>query len=707
MKVYETKQIRNLALLGHAGSGKTTLSESILLEGGAITRRGTVEERNTVSDYYEYEQERGCSVFSTPLFTEWKDHKFNILDTPGYDDYIGEMVSSLRVADIGAIVINAHSGVEVGTENGWTQAEKNNKPVMFILNKIDNDQVDFDKSAADLKERFGNSVVFVQYPGNKGAGFNQIIDVLGKKTMQFSGVGEPKYSDAPADAAFEQFRGELMEAIAETDEDLMNKYFDAGELTDEEMLNGFKKAFINRQIFPVLVASSKLGVGVSSIMQFMIDYCPSPLEVLPAKPDDDKDIIADAKAPISLFVYKMLSEAHLGEMTFFRVMSGTLKTGVDLINEQKNATERFNQLFIVNGKKRVEIEALQAGDIGATVKLKSTHSSHTLHEKGKNISFPAISYPNPKIRIAIVPKVKGEEEKIGLALNAIHLEDPTLIIKHSQELRQTIISAQGDLHLAAIKWRLSNRFKVEAEFIDPKVPYRETIQKQVKGSYRHKKQSGGSGQFAEVHMLIEPWYEDMPNPAGITVRGKELIDLDWGGKLEYLNCIVGGVIDQRFMPAILKGVMDKMQFGPLTGSYVRDIRVAIYDGKMHPVDSNEAAFKTAGMNVFKENFTQASPKLLEPIYNVEIKVPEDFVGDVMSDLPSRRGVILGIDSEGRYQIIKARMPLAELDKYATGLRAMTQARATYSSEFSEYAAVPPNVQQELIDAYKKLNTDDE
>lgn len=707
MKVYETKQIRNLALLGHAGSGKTTLSESILLEGGAITRRGTVEERNTVSDYYEYEQERGCSVFSTPLFTEWKDHKFNILDTPGYDDYIGEMVSSLRVADIGAIVINAHSGVEVGTENGWSQAEKNNKPVMFILNKIDNDQVDFDKSAADLKERFGNSVVFVQYPGNKGAGFNQIIDVLGKKTMQFSGTGEPKYSDAPADAAFEQFRGELMEAIAETDEDLMNKYFDAGELTDEEMLTGFKKAFINRQIFPVLVASSKLGVGVSSIMQFMIDYCPSPLEVLPAKTDDDKDIIADAKAPISLFVYKMLSEAHLGEMTFFRVMSGTLKTGVDLINEQKNATERFNQLFIVNGKKRVEIEALQAGDIGATVKLKSTHSSHTLHEKGKTISFPAISYPNPKIRIAIVPKVKGEEEKIGLALNAIHLEDPTLIIKHSQELRQTIISAQGDLHLAAIKWRLSNRFKVEAEFIDPKVPYRETIQKQVKGSYRHKKQSGGSGQFAEVHMLIEPWYEDMPNPAGITVRGKEVIDLDWGGKLEYLNCIVGGVIDQRFMPAILKGVMDKMQFGPLTGSYVRDIRVAIYDGKMHPVDSNEAAFKTAGMNVFKENFTQASPKLLEPIYNVEIRVPEDFVGDVMSDLPSRRGVILGIDSEGRYQIIKARMPLAELDKYATGLRAMTQGRATYSSEFSEYAAVPPNVQQELIDAYKKLNTDDE
>ena len=662
MKVYETKQIRNLALLGHAGSGKTTLSESMLLEGGAITRRGTVEERNTISDYYEYEQERGCSVFSTPLFTEWKDYKFNILDTPGYDDYIGEMVSALRVADMGAIIINAHSGIEVGTENGWTQAEKNNKPVMFVLNKLDNDQVEFDNSAADLKERFGNSVVFVQYPANKGAGFNQIIDVLGKKSMQFSGMGEPKYSDAPADANFEKFRGELMEAIAETDEDLMNKYFDAGELTDEEMINGFQKAFINRQIFPVLVASSKLGVGVNSMMQFIVDYCPSPIEVLPAKTEDDKDIIADAKAPISLFVYKMLSEAHLGEMTFFRVMSGTLKPGVDLINEQKNATERFNQLFIVNGKKRVEIEALQAGDIGATVKLKSTHSSHTLHEKGKNISFTAISYPNPKIRIAITPKVKGEEEKVGLALNAIHLEDPTLIIKHSQELRQTIISAQGDLHLAAIKWRLLNRYKVEAEFIDPKVPYRETIQKQVKGSYRHKKQSGGSGQFAEVHMLIEPWYEDMPNPAGITVRGKEVIDLDWGGKLEYLNCIVGGVIDQRFMPAILKGVMEKMQFGPLTGSYVRDIRVAIYDGKMHPVDSNEAAFKTAAMNVFKDNFTQASPKLLEPIYNVEIKVPEDFVGDVMSDLPSRRGVILGIDSEGRYQVIKARMPLAELDK---------------------------------------------
>ncbi len=707
MKVYETKQIRNLALLGHAGSGKTTLSEAMLFEGGAITRRGTVEERNTTSDYYELEQERGCSVFSTPMFSEWKDIKFNILDTPGYDDYIGEMVSSLTVADMGVLVVNAHSGIEVGTENGWAQADKLNKPVVFVLNKVDNDQFDLEKNVSELKERFGNSVVFVQYPGNKGAGFNQIIDVLNNKTLQFSGSGDPAVSAAPSDPEFEQFRGELMEAIAETDEDLMNKYFDAGELTDEEMKIGLKNAIIKRQIFPVLVSSSKLNIGVNSLMQFIVDYCPSPLDAIPAKSTEDKVIPADAKGPIALFVYKMLSEAHLGEMTFFRVMSGTMKAGVDLTNDQKNTVERFNQIFIVNGKKRVEVEALQAGDIGATVKLKSTQSSHTLHEKGKNIVFPAIAYPNPKVRAAIVPKVKGEEEKVGLALNAIHLEDPTLIIQHSQELRQTIISAQGDLHLAAIKWRLLNRYKVEAEFIDPKVPYRETIQKQVKGSYRHKKQSGGSGQFAEVHMMIEPWYEDMPNPAGITVRGKELIDLDWGGKLEYLNCIVGGVIDQRFMPAILKGVMDKMLVGPLTGSYVRDIRVAVYDGKMHPVDSNEAAFKTAGMNVFKENFTQASPKLLEPIYNVEIRVPEDFVGDVMSDLPSRRGVILGIDSEGRYQIIKARMPLAELDKYATGLRAMTQGRATYTSEYAEYQAVPPNVQQELIDAYKKSSTEDE
>lgn len=707
MKLYETKKIRNLALAGHAGSGKTTLAEALLFNSGAINRRGTVEEKNTVSDFYEFEQDRTCSILAAPMFAEWKDHKFNIIDTPGYDDYIGEAVAGIRAADITIINLNASSLLEVGTENAWHQAELMNKPVVFVMNKMDNDQVDFEKNVSELKDRFGNSVAFIQYPGNKGAGFNIINDILKGKSYEFAGQGDAKESDINKDDTYNKYHGELMEAVAETNEDLMNKYFDAGELSDEDIVGGLKTAIINRQIFPVLIAGAKGNIGTQTLMQFVIDYCPAPDEVVPEKSTEVQEVKVDSKAPVALFIYKMMSEANLGEMYYFKVMSGTLKPGLDLTNDQKNAAERINQIFTVNGKKRVEVEALSAGDLGAAVKLKSSQISHTLHEKALAVAFEPIQYPNPKVRIAIVPKTKGEEEKVGMALNAIHNEDPTLLIEHSQELRQTILKAQGDLHLGAIKWRLNNRYKVDTEFIEPRVPYRETIQKQVKGSYRHKKQSGGAGQFAEVHMLIEPWSENLPNPAGITVRGKEMIELEWGGHLEYMNCIVGGVIDARFMPAILKGVMEKMQFGPLTGSYVRDIRVAIYDGKMHPVDSNEAAFKTASLNVFKDNFTQASPKLLEPIYNVAVRVPEDFVGDVMSDLPSRRGVIIGVESEGRYQIIKARMPLAELDKYAAGLRAMTQGKASYTSEYAEYQAVPPNVQQELIDAYKKLQQDEE
>ena len=707
MKVYSTQNLRNIVLMGHAGSGKTTFSESMLLLGGAITRRGSVEEKNTVSDNYEFEQERGCSILSSPMYAEWKDTKFNIIDTPGYDDYIGEMVAAVKATDAGVIFVNAQGGVEVGTENAWNEAAKDEKPVMFVLNKFDNDHVDADKSINELKNYYGSTVAFVQYPENPGSSFNKIVDVLTGKAYEFAPDGSSKEVAIGDQSKFDQYRSELMEAIAETDEELMNKYFDAGELTNEEMTAGFKKAFINRQIFPVLVSSAKNSVGVESIMQFILDNCPSPDIAAPTKNIDGEEIKVDGAAPISIFVYKLTSEARTGDMSYFRVVTGTMKTGVDLINEQKNAVERFNQIFILNGKKRVEVDALSAGDLGAAVKLKSSQISCTLHEKGSNAILTPITYPNPKVRIAIVPKEKGEEEKVGMALNAMHNEDPTIIINHSQELRQTILQAQGDLHLTAIKWKLLNRYKVEVEFVAPKVPYRETIQKQVRGSYRHKKQSGGSGQFAEVHMLIEPWTEDMPNPSGITVRGKELIDLDWGGKLEFMNCIVGGVIDQRFMPAILKGVMDKMQIGPLTGSYVRDIRVAIFDGKMHPVDSNEAAFKTASMNVFKDNFTKASPKLLEPIYLVDIKVPEDYVGAVMSDLPSRRGVILGIDTEGRYQIVKSRMPLAELDKYATALRAMTQGSATYSSEFAEYQTVPSDVQQKLVEAYKKTLAEDE
>ena len=709
MKIYEPQNIRNIALIGHAGTGKTTIAESILFETGSINRRGVVEEHNTVSDYNEIEHERLCSLYNTPMYTEFNNLKFNILDTPGYDDYIGEMTSAIRVVDTGIIVINSQNGLEVGTENAWEYTEKYKTPVVFVINKPDVEQARFDEVAQELKERFGHSASLVQYPLKTGLGFNSIIDLISMKLYEYPTTGgKPAIKDIPDSekSKADELRNNFIESIAETDEDLMNKYFDAGDLSPEELKDGLKKAIVKRQIFPIFCMSGKNNIGTSRLIEIISEIFPSPLDMPAPKTVSGDDIICDVNSSTSMFVFKMFSEAHSGDMTFFRVYSGKLQPGTDLINEQRSSAERFNQIYLVNGKKRVEVDLIAAGDIGATVKLKNTGVNDTLHEKGKDIEFPKIIYPNPKVRIAVVPKTKGEEEKVGMGLHNLHQEDPTYIVEHSQELRQIILYSQGELHMSAAKWRLERRYKVEAEFIDPKVPYRETIQKQVKGSYRHKKQSGGAGQFAEVHMMIEPWVENMPNPEGLSVRGKDIYDLEWGGKLEYVNCIVGGVIDQRFMPAILKGVMDKMQNGPLTGCFVRDIRVTIFDGKMHPVDSNEAAFKTAGLMVFKDNFIQASPKILEPIYNVEIKVPEDFVGDVMSDLPSRRGVILGIDSEGRYQKIKARMPLAELDKYSTALRSMTQARATYNSEFAEYQAVPPNVQQQLIETYKKQQTEE-
>ena len=704
MKVYEPQEIRNIALIGHANSGKTTLSESILFESGFINRKGTIEENNTVSDNFELEYERHCSILSTTMFAEWNNHKINIIDTPGYDDYIGEMCAAIRVADSGLVVINSHNGVEIGTENAWDNAKKYDTPVTFVINKVDVDQANFDETVEEVKHVFGGSAKLVQYPLHTGAGFNSIIDIISMSMFEFGNDGgKATKKDIPDSerAKAESLRNELTESVAETSEELMNKYFENGELSNEDFTNGLKKAIRERQIFPILCASGKRGTGVTHLLDFIVDILPSPHDLPPQVSVEGKEVKCDVKGPTVLFTYKLLSEAHLGDMTFFRVYSGKIAPGTDLVNESNNSSERFNQTFIINGKKRVEVPQILAGDIGATVKLKSTRINDTLHEKGKYLTIRPIQYPNPRVRTSVVPKTKGEEEKVGMGMNNLHLEDPTLVIEHSQELRQMILHAQGELHLSAAKWRLEHRYKVETEFNEPRVPYRETITKQVKGSYRHKKQTGGAGQFAEVHMLIEPWVEGMPNPEAFSVRGKDLHDLDWGGKLEFLNCIVGGVIDQRFLPAILKGVMEKMQFGPLTGCYVRDIRVAIYDGKMHPVDSNEAAFKTAGMMVFKENFVQASPKILEPIYNIEIKVPDDYVGDVMSDLPTRRGIILGIESIGRYQIIKARMPLAELDRYSAGLRSMTAGRATYSQEFAEYQTVPPNIQQELIEAHKK------
>ncbi|MDQ1266356.1 MAG: elongation factor, partial [Bacteroidota bacterium] len=573
MKVYEPQQIRNIALIGHASSGKTLLSEAILYETGGINKRGTIEEKNTISDHNEIEQERSCSLFATPLFTEYNDIKINIIDTPGYNDYFGEVAAALRVVDVAALVINAQNKIEVGAENAWVEAEKNKKPVMFIINKVDVEQAKFDDCISEIKDSYGNSATLCQFPLHTGAGFNSIIDILTMAMYEYpSGGGKPEKKEIPASVKekADSLRNELIESVAETDEELMNKYFDNGELSDEDLQAGLKRAITARQIFPILCASGKNNIGTNLLIDFIYNYLPSPALMPPQSSLDEKEVRCDSSAPITLFVFKLFSEAHLGDMTFFRMYSGKMNPGTDLINEQKSSSERFNQLFIVCGKKRVEVESLMAGDFGASVKLKSTQVNNTLHEKGQTTDFPPINFPKPKVRIAVVPKTKGEEEKIGLGLNAICQEDPALKLEHSQELRQMILYGQGELHLSAARWRLEHRYKVEAEFVEPRVPYRETIQKQVRGSYRHKKQSGGAGQFAEVHMMVEPWVENMPNPDGITVRGKDMYDLDWGGKLEFLNCIVGGVIDQRFLPAILKGVMEKMQVGPLTGSYVRD-----------------------------------------------------------------------------------------------------------------------------------------
>jgi elongation factor G len=709
MNVYEQKNIRNIAVMGHAGSGKTSLIEALLYQAGSINRRGTIEERNTQSDFHELEHERSCSIFSTVLTAEWNNLKLNIIDTPGYDDYVGELIAASAVADTGLIVLNAQSGVEVGTENAWNYSGQNNIPVFFVVNKLDVDQAHFDEAVSAVRDVFTKRAVVIEYPLHAGAGFNSIIDILNMSMYQYpAGGGNPDKKDIPESekSKVDAYRNELIESIAETDENLMTNYFENGTLTDEEIKTGFHKAFSTRQLFPVLTSCSKHNIGTDRILDFIKDIVPSPEEMQGKETTDGNFVKANPNDKTSLFIFKMTSEAHLGDMTFFKVQSGKVSAGIDVINEQKSSTERFNQIFAIKGKNRIEVPTLLAGDIGATVKLKGTQINNTLHEKGYNVCFNQITYPNSRVRTAVVPKTKGEEEKVGMGLHNLHLEDPTLVIEHSQELRQIIIHAQGELHLAATKWRLEHRYKVESEFIEPKVPYRETIQKQVRGMYRHKKQSGGAGQFAEVHMIIEPWYEDAPYASDITVRGKDMTKLDWGGNLEFVNCIVGGVIDQRFLPAIMKGVMDKMHVGPLTGSYVRDIRIYVHDGKMHPVDSNEAAFKTAGMMVFKENFVKADPKVLEPIYDVTIRVPEDFVGDVMSDLPSRRGLILGIDADGRYQTIKARMPMAELDKYATALRSMTQARASHTQSFAEYQAVPPNVQMKLIDDYKKKSEEE-
>jgi elongation factor G len=705
MKVYDDKHIKNIVLLGAPKAGKTLLAEDMTFEAGITHRRGTIEGQNTVSDYHDIEHERGNSVFATPLHTEWKDYKINIIDTPGFDDFIGEIISSTRVADTCVMIINAQHGVEVATELIWNYIDRFNKPTIFAINQVDHPKSDFDASLIALRERFGSAVTQMQYPYNEGEDFNAIIDLLKMVMYKFPlDGGKPKKLPIPEaeKERAEQLHNELVEKAAENDEALMEKYFEKGTLDEDEMREGLKLGMIQHSLFPVFCMSAKKNMGSGRMMGFIDNVAPCPREAQPERSAEGEEIQFDPEKPTVLFVFKSHLEQNLGKLSFFKVISGEVTTNSELVNSQTGATERIHQLFIMDGKSRTPVDKLVAGDIGATLKLKDTYTNQTLHARGYEITIEPIVYPEPRLSTAVIAQSKNDDEKIGEVLHKIHQEDPTLEVQYSKELRQLIISAQGELHLAVCKWYLENMYKLNITFQPPRISYRETIRSASIAVHRHKKQSGGAGQFGEVHMKVEPYYEGMPEPTEYSVRGKEIIDLPWGGKLAFYNCIVGGVIDSRFIPSILKGIMEKMEQGPITGSYVRDVRVCVFDGKMHPVDSNDISFKIAGMMAFKTAFLKAEPQLLEPIYDLEIVMPEEVMGDVMSDLQTRRSLIMGMDTKGNFQVIRARTPLAELDRYSTTLRSLSQGRASFTQRFADYTPVPFEVQQNVAKQFHEV-----
>jgi len=697
MKQYSSEKIKNVVLVGHSGCGKTTLAEAMLFEAGRIPRRGTVEGKNTVSDYNEMEHERESSINSALLTMEWKGSKINLIDTPGFDDFVGEVTTSLKVADTAVLVVNGQHGVEVGTDVQWRHAKEFDKPIVFAVNQMDHENVNMENTIEQLKKSFGRKVTQIQYPLNPGSGFNAIIDVLRMVMYQFPEEGgKPEKVDIPEGekAKAEKLHNELIETVAEVDEGLMELFFEKGTLEEDEMAKGLKIALIKRELFPVFCMSAKKNMGSGRLMGFIDNVAPSASEMPPAAINDGEELVCDPKGNTCIFIFKTVSEANLGDMAFFKVYSGELKTSMELTNGTTQSNERFNQLYFINGKTRDNADLLTAGDIGATVKLKNSRFNHTLHTKGKEIAIEPITFPEPTVRAAVTSAAKGQEDKLANAMKQLREEDPSITIGYVPELKQTIIAAQGELQLNLMKAKLEKQ-KIEIAYSEPKIPYRETIQKDCSTSYRHKKQSGGAGQFAEVHMRVDPYSEGMPDPPKLKVRKKEMHDRPWGGNLEYVNCIVGGSIDVRFLPAILKGVMDKMENGPITGSYVRDVRVTIFDGKMHPVDSNDMAFKTAGLMAFKDAFLKADPVLLEPIYEVEVLVPDEMRGDVMSDLQTKRAVVMGMDMEGNFQKIIAKVPLAELHNYASTLRSLSQGTAKHRQKYDSYARVPNDIQRKL------------
>ncbi|HBK95548.1 MAG TPA: elongation factor G [Porphyromonadaceae bacterium] len=712
MKVYKTNEIKNIAIVGNSGSGKTTLAEAMLFECGLIKRRGTIDGKNTVSDYFPVEKEYGYSVFSTVFSYEWKNKLMTLIDCPGSDDFSGNISSALGVTDLAVMLIDATSGVEVGTINQFRQIESLDKPLMFVMNRIDHEKADFENTITNLKEFYGNKVTPIQYPTGSGLAFDGIVDVLKQKLYKWKpGATAPdvlEIPDSEKEKAGEYYQV-LLEAAAENDETLMEKYFDQGTLSEEEMLEGIQKGMISRDLFPVFCVSAEKNMAVHRLMNFLTLAAPSPDQVPAPQNSDGETVEPDPNAPTSLFFFKTTVEPHIGEVSYFKVMSGKVKEGDDLANTNRSSKERIAQMYLVAGQMRNKVEELQAGSIAAAVKLKDVRTGNTLNAKGSDNRFNFIQFPEPRYRRAVKARTEANSEKLSEALTRMREEDPSLIIEVSKELKQTIVSGQGEFHLKTMKWRLENNDKIEIDFIEPKIPYRETITKQSRADYRHKKQSGGAGQFGEVHLIVEPYVEGMPMPEIYRFNGQEFkiqsrdvqtIDLDWGGKLVFVNSIVGGAIDARFLPAILKGIMGRMEQGPLTGSYARDVRVIVYDGKMHPVDSNEISFMLAGRNAFSTAFKNAGPKILEPIYDVVVSVPSDYMGDVMSDLQGRRAMIMGMESEKGFEKLKARVPLKEMSSYSTSLSSLTGGRASFTMKFSEYELVPSDVQDKLLKEYE-------
>ena len=672
MKVYQTNEIKNIALLGSSGSGKTTLVEAMLFESGVIKRRGSIAAKNTVSDYFPVEQEYGYSVFSTVLHVEWNNKKLNIIDCPGSDDFVGSTVTALNVTDTAIILLNGQYGVEVGTQNHFRYTEKLNKPVIFLVNQLDNEKCDYDNILEQLKEAYGSKVVPIQYPISTGPGFNALIDVLLMKKYSWKPEGgAPVIEDIPAEElekATEMHKA-LVEAAAENDEGLMEKFFEQDSLSEDEMREGIRKGLVARGMFPVFCVCGGKDMGVRRLMEFLGNVVPFVSEMPKVQNTEGKEVAPDVNGPESLYFFKTSVEPHIGEVSYFKVMSGKVREGDDLLNADRGSKERIAQIYVVAGGNRVKVEELQAGDIGAAVKLKDVKTGNTLNGKDCDYKFNFIKYPNSKYSRAIKPVNEADVEKMMTILNRMREEDPTWVIEQSKELKQTLVHGQGEFHLRTLKWRLENNEKLQVKYEEPKIPYRETITKAARADYRHKKQSGGAGQFGEVHLIVEPYKEGMPVPDTykfngqefkINVKGTEEVPLEWGGKLVFVNSIVGGSIDARFLPAILKGIMARMEQGPLTGSYARDVRVIVYDGKMHPVDSNEISFMLAGRNAFSEAFKNAGPKILEPIYDVEVFVPSDKMGDVMGDLQGRRAMIMGMSSEKGFEKLVAKVPLKEM-----------------------------------------------